>query len=509
MQGLKDFWLRARAVAGRVPLTAWAVAGIILASLGVVFWLEMAGPSYVVLDEGLSPADGGKVIAQLQKLSIPYQLQAAGNLILVPAPDLAQARLELGADQVPGSDVSNAWDRLENAPMTTSDLAQTTMAAQALETTLQQSIESMKGIQTAQVFLGLPPDTPFLADQPRPTASVVITAAQADAELQGPAIANLVTGAVPGLSLGDVTVETTSGVTVFPVSGTLATAAQFSTVAQVENGAAARIALLLVPLVGAGNFRTDVAANLDFTRQKTHQITYGPTHLSHQSDQESSQTGSLQSPAFGIPGALSNEPPAATTAATPGSPPASTSAASTTPMQKTSNLDQSYVTDQTESDITAPDWTVKSVAVSVVLNQAALGKLSTDQIKQAIAGAFAYPVVTVTVTAAAFQAASVTPASSAMLAATGPVSHALLELLAAAGLLFGLAIPFGRSLASVSFKSLIPPAEEAAVAGAAGAAPRQITMAVPMRDFTELREQAGDNIAGVARLLQSWVEDAE
>jgi len=47
------------------------------------------------------------------------------------------------------------------------------------------------------------------------------------------------------------------------------------------------------------------------------------------------------------------------------------------------------------------------------------------------------------------------------------------------------------------------------VAGAAGAAPRQITMAVPMRDFTELREQAGDNIAGVARLLQSWVEDAE
>jgi flagellar M-ring protein FliF len=152
---------------------------------------------------------------------------------------------------------------------------------------------------------------------------------------------------------------------------------------------------------------------------------------------------------------------------------------------------------------------VKSVAVSVVLNQAALGKLSTDQIKQAIAGAFAYPVVTVTVTAAAFQAASVTPASSAMLAATGPVSHALLELLAAAGLLFGLAIPFGRSLASVSFKSLIPPAEEAAVAGAAGAAPRQITMAVPMRDFTELREQAGDNIAGVARLLQSWVEDAE
>ena len=89
-------------------------------------------------------------------------------------PQLAQARLQLGAAQVPGSDVATAWDRLEDAPMTASDLAQSTMAVQALELSLQQSIENMSGIHTAQVFLALPPDTPFLADQPKPTASVVI-----------------------------------------------------------------------------------------------------------------------------------------------------------------------------------------------------------------------------------------------------------------------------------------------------------------------------------------------
>ncbi len=502
-----EFLARGRDIAGRIPLLAWAVAGMILVSLGVVVWLEMAGPPYVVLDEGLSPAEGGKVIAQLQKLSIPYQWQAAGNLILVPAPDLAQARLELGADQVPGSDVSNAWDKLENAPMTTSDLAQTTMAAQALESSLQQSIESMKGIQNAQVYLGLPASTPFLGDQPKATASVVITAAQADAEMQGAAIANLVAGAVPGLAPGQVTVETTSGVTVYPVSGALAADAQFSTVAQVENSAATRIALLLVPIVGAGNFRTDVAADLDFTQQKTHQITYGPTHLSHQSDQESSQTGNAQSPAFGIPGALSNEPPAATTAATPGSATAATAnAASPTPLQKTSNVEQNFLTDQTESDITTPDWAVKSIAVSVVLNKAALGSVTTDQVKAAIAGAFPYRQVSVTVMSAAFQASSEAPVTSALLAATGPVSHALLQLLAAAGLLFGLALPFGRSLGSVNFRSLPPPQPAAATAAAAQ---RQIAMNLPPPDFTDLREQASDNIAGVARLLQSWVEDAE
>jgi flagellar M-ring protein FliF len=99
MAAWQQYWQRARGLARRVPLSAWAVAGIIAASLAVVFWLELAGPSYVVLNEGLSPAEGGKVIAQLQKLSIPYQLQAAGNVILVPAPDLAQARLQLGAAQ--------------------------------------------------------------------------------------------------------------------------------------------------------------------------------------------------------------------------------------------------------------------------------------------------------------------------------------------------------------------------------------------------------------------------
>jgi len=505
MPAWQEFLVRIRDIAARIPLMAWAVAGMILVSLGVVVWLEMAGPPYVVLDEGLSPADGGKVIAQLQKLSIPYQLQAAGNLILVPAPDLAQARLELGADQVPGSDVSTAWDRLENAPMTTSDLAQTTMVAQALESSLQQSIESMKGIQNAQVYLGLPPSTPFLAGQPKPTASVVITAAQADAQAQGAAIANLVAGAVPGLEAGQVTVETTSGVTVYPVNGALAADAQFATVAQVENSAAARIALLLVPIVGVGNFRTDVAADLDFTQQKTHQITYGPTHVTHQSDQESTQTWIAQTPGFGIPGALSNEPPAATIATPPGSTPAAASASSTTPAQKTSHVEQNYEMDQTESDITAPNWVVKSIAVSVVLNKAALGSVTPDQVKAAIAGAFPYRQVNVTVVAAAFQAPSVAPATSALLAASGPVSHALLQLLAAAGLLFGLALPFGRSLASVSFRALPPPEPAAA---AAAAAPRQIAM-VPPRDFTDLREQAGDNIAGVARLLQSWVEDGE
>ncbi len=474
----------------------------ILASLGVALWLELSGPPYAVLNEGLSPADGGKVIAQLQKLGIPYQLQAAGNIIMVPAPQLAQARLQLGGAQVPGSDVQTAWSQLEDAPMTASDLAQSAMAQQALQLSLQQSIQSMNGIHSAQVFLALPAETPFLADQPKPAASVVIEADAVAAQAQGQAIANLVAGAVPGLAANEVTVETTGGVTVFPAGGAMNTGTQLQTTAQIEAVAAARVATLLIPLVGAGNFQTDVSANLDFTQEHIHQITYGPDHLiSHQILAQSMQMDD-SSMAIGIPGALSNEPPPPTTA-TPSPPAATTSAKGSTPppqpRQSSSNTDQTYAVDESDADITNPDWAVKSVAVSVVLNKAALsGGVTMDQVKTAIAGAFAYPNVSVNVLAASFQPLPGQLVSAPLIAAAPPLAQAVLEMMAAAALLFGFAVPGGQAPRRGEFAIL-----------SAGAAAVLMPVVLPPRDFSDLREQAADNIPGVARLLQNWAEDNE
>ncbi len=388
MGNWRDILTRLQEQAGKIPKLLWAAGTVVLASLGVVLWLELSGPPYAVLSEGLSPSDGGKVIAQLQKLGIPYQLQAAGNVILVPAPQLAQARLQLGASQVPGSDTQTAWSQLENAPMTASDLAQSTMATQALELSLQQSIQAMNGIRSAQVFLALPAETPFLADQPKPAASVVVDADQMQAAAQGETIAKLVAGAVPGLAAEDVTVVTTSGATVYPAGGAMNTGTQFATVAQIEASSAARVAGLLIPLVGAGNFQTDVSANLDFTQAHIHETSYGPAHIvQHSSSNQSTQIGS-DGAALGIPGALSNEPPGQTTAGNPnpaqapatgntpgvgqtqaqGQNQTTTKAGPPTPSRTSNDLDQTFVTDQTESDITKPDWAVKSIAVSVVLN---------------------------------------------------------------------------------------------------------------------------------------------
>jgi len=529
MAGWMDQIGRLQKRAAKLPKLLWAAGGTLLVSAAFAGWLEMSGPPYSVLDEGLSPADGGKVIAELQKLGIPYQLQADGDVILVPAPQLAQARLQLGEQQVPGTDAANAWSQVENAPMTTSDLAQSTMASQALELSLQQSIEAMQGIKSAQVFLAVPPDTPFLADQPKPSASVIIEASDGAAQAQGAAIANMVAGAVPGLNAKQVTVETTTGAAVYPQSGTATTAAQLATTTDVENAAIARIADLLTPLVGAGNFQTGVTANIDFTQTRTHEITYGPGHvLAHQISDMSTQTGSPAS-ALGIPGAMSNEPPAATTAnpapvpaqvpaqaqaqAQNGqTPPAASqqgggpnsSQSSALPQQSSNKHDQTYVNDESESDITEPDWVVKSLAVSVILNKTALGTITPAQLQTTIAAAFAYPAVNVRVLAAPFRKQDIPSSAELFGESADDLTHSALELLAAAFILFGMALPLSRRLAAVNLQDiLLPPLP---------APPPVIIQRVPLptpRDIRPLRDQVNENTGGVAKLLQNWVEDTE
>jgi flagellar M-ring protein FliF len=79
-----------------------------------------------------------------------------------------------------------------------------------------------------------------------------------------------------------------------------------------------------------------------------------------------------------------------------------------------------------------------------------------------------------------------------------PLSRAVLEVLAAAALLFGVALPIGRRIGDLSLNFGASPLPAAAK-----------SVILPPPDFSGVREQAGENVASVARLLQSWAEDGE
>jgi len=124
--------------------------------------------------------------------------------------------------------------------------------------------------------------------------------------------------------------------------------------------------------------------------------------------------------------------------------------------------------------------------------------VTSDQIKAAIAAAFAYPQVSVNVLEATFQKAPSPLSATPVAQAAGPLAHAGLALLAALALLLGLALPLGRRIAAVNVNAFLP------------APPRTpLPVALPPREFIELRDQAAENVPGVARLLQSWADDNE
>ena len=90
------------------------VAGIAaIVAVMVVFWLWSQKPDYRVLFSNFADKDGGAIVAELEKLNIPYQFAEGGNAILVPADQVHQARLKLAAQGLPkGGNIG--FELLEN-----------------------------------------------------------------------------------------------------------------------------------------------------------------------------------------------------------------------------------------------------------------------------------------------------------------------------------------------------------------------------------------------------------
>jgi len=218
-----------------------------------------------------------------------------------------------------------------------------------------------------------------------------------------------------------------------------------------------------------------------------------------------------------VAGAAAKKPAAGTAPGTTGATTASSATpASPPPPQKTSSASkQTYLTDQRESDIVPPDWAVKGLSVSVVLDKTTVKTLDLTQIRHAVTGAFSYPNVTVAIMTAPFAGAPTLGPPLVLQAAIGPLSHAVLEVLGAVALLFGLALPMGRRIGSLApmRRPLTLTAIPAEMAAAAAASAAGATSAIPSLaarvEYTALREEAARNVPAVARLLQTWVEEGE
>jgi flagellar M-ring protein FliF len=258
---------------GMLALGFAGLIGIVAAS-----WLWSSAPNYRVLFTNLSDKDGGAVIAQLTQMNMPYRTSDGGTL-LVPADKVHEARLKLAAQGLPKGSVVG-FEVVDNQKFGATQFQEQLNYQRGLEGELSRSIASLAPVAGARVHLALPKASGFLREKQPPTASVVLQLHPGKTldRQQIAGIVHLVSSSVPEL--------TTKNVSIVDQQGNLMSArqdaqsgldaAQLDYVAQIEANTIKRIEDILNPIVGAGNVRAQVTADVDFAQTEDVAETYTP-----------------------------------------------------------------------------------------------------------------------------------------------------------------------------------------------------------------------------------------
>lgn len=356
------------------------LAGAIAAGLWLVFWSQ--GANYATLYSQLSERETAQVVDALQSAGIPHKLDGPSGSVSVPEPQLREARMRLAAQGLPQSDALGIEMIQKDNGFGTSQFMEGARYQLAIETELARTIVKVQGVQNARVHLALPRPSAFVRDQRRATASVMLQLYSGRRLEPGhvAGIVHLVASSVPDLNASDVTVVDQNGSLLSSPDGNdplAVSAKQLEYTRSVEDGFAHRIEELLTPLVGDGRVRAGVTADLDFTVTEQSAENYDPQKQVVRSEQTANDQRMAGDLAMGIPGALSNQPPA--TSPVPPAPqqqqrpatPAGQAAAAAAPPQPvatTNRATRNFEIDRTVSHVRQATGTIKRLSVAVIVD---------------------------------------------------------------------------------------------------------------------------------------------
>ena len=285
--------------------------------IALLFWAKE--PDYRVLFSNISDEEGGAIVAQLSQLNVPYRIETAGGVIMVPGSQVHEVRMKLAQQGLPKGG-SVGFELLDQEKFGVSQFTEQVNYQRALEGELARTIENLGPIQSARVHLATPKPSMFVREQKKPTASVTVNLLQGRTldDSQVVAITHLISSAVTGLSAESVTIVDQRGnlLTQSGVRGLQTAHLKYTN--DIESDYQQRIQRILAPLVGDENIRAQVTAQIDFTEQEQtleqYQPNSEPEKMAIRSRQASLSEQGNRRGASGVPGALSNTPPAPATA---------------------------------------------------------------------------------------------------------------------------------------------------------------------------------------------------
>ena len=342
-------------------------------------WLWSQQPEYRVLFGNLSDRDGGATIAALSQMNIPYKFTDGGGAILVPADRVHETRLKLASQGLPkGGTVG--FELVDNQKFGATQFQEQINYQRGLEGELARSIGALGAVASARVHLAIPKPSVFVRDNQTPTASVLLGfhPGRSLDRAQVAGIVHLVASSVPQLAPEHVHVIDQSGAMLSQkreAGEGGVDANTLSYIRQIEQATIGRIVDILEPMVGRGNARVQVTADLDFSRveqvAETYKPNVDPKVAARRAQQLSESTNGAAAGAQGVPGALTNQPPPTPTAPIdPRNPNAASTStvASAGPVSIRKDESINFEVDKTIQHTRAASGTIRRMTAAVVVN---------------------------------------------------------------------------------------------------------------------------------------------
>jgi flagellar M-ring protein FliF len=341
-----------------------------------VFFTSMKPTPYRPLVLMLNDADKQLAIETLKAAEFKPEVDANSGQLSVPTARYQEARMLLASKGLPRTEASG-MDNLKDMPaMTTSQFMEQVRYNNAMEQELARSIVQIGGIKSARVHLAAPKQSVFVRDRAPTKASVVITRLPgrtiSSANVQ--AIIQLVASSVPYLAPENVSVVDNFGslMNEMLVEQPLGmTSAQLTQKQQMEDLYRTRLIQLLAPIVGEANVTAQVSMSLDFTQSEVTTEDFDSQDKGPKTRSELFvEDRNTFRDAIGIPGSLSNTPPAPTN-------PQATTQTNADPLkgvsekgvQVTARSTKNYELDRSVRHTKAAMGTITKIGVGVLINE--------------------------------------------------------------------------------------------------------------------------------------------
>jgi flagellar M-ring protein FliF len=306
---------RLSAFAGSDGVRRLLPAFVGVAALGgaALAWSVLSPAPQRLLYSDLDDSDRAAITPLLDQAGINYSIDNATGALTVGEDDFHKARMLVASEGGLGAPESGA-EMLDSLPMGASRMMEGERLRAARERDLMLTIREIEGVESVRVHIAEGERSAFVRDTVAPSASVMLRLARGKqlTQAQVAAIVNLVAASIPGLAPEAVRVADQHGRLLSDPSNQQSDRLDLQS--RMEQKLRDQLARLLVPMLGEGNFSSEIQVELDMDEVTRAREAYDKDGVVRTETAENS-TATAAGAAVGIPGATTNTPPPAAEAA--------------------------------------------------------------------------------------------------------------------------------------------------------------------------------------------------